>query len=90
MATIFATLTETSTGEQWQLYKYSGASAPMLLSYCPVCCGYWESRYELLEFAARQLEKDPAALEWLDGFTGEILTAEELQEEEYNLLEEVL
>ena len=82
-----ATIRETSTGETWRIYRHHGGSAPACISGSNTVCGYWESRFELFDWACDEIEADPFTCEWIDGFTGEILDYDDLETEFFDLME---
>ena len=80
------------------LYRHKGATAPMLVAVEgekydyrteEECLGYWETRYDLFEWACHMMRVDREAAEYEDAFTGELLDMWQLQDEACELEEAV-
>ena len=73
-----------ATGRKREITRCKGATAPACISSSPLMCGYWESRLELFLWACDVAHMNPYGTQWLDGFTGELLTHDELEAEHFD------
>lgn len=83
---LLATIRNAANGREWRITKSPGATAPACITGAPNMCGYWETRAELFDWACYVIGVNPDNCEWIDACTGEILSNEELLEEEYEIL----
>lgn len=72
----------TCLDESRRIYKSAGASAPACIERSNTMCTYWESRFELFWWGCEIAGFDPYEAEWVDGYTGEVLSYYDLAEEE--------
>lgn len=78
---ILATITNTTTGDSLNITRSPGATAPACLSFHSRVCAYWESRFELCEWACEVAGWDLTETLFTDEYTGEVLTYCELLDE---------
>ena len=69
-----------------QLYRLGTGDAPLILEACETCLGYWETRAEFFAWACEKIGVNPYAAEYEAPETGELLTYDDLLEEEYEYL----
>ena len=79
--TTFGHIRNMVTGETRRIYKHKGALAPTCVEFSNRVCAYWETREELFTWACQVSGFDPEKTEFIDGFSGELLTHEDLIDE---------
>lgn len=87
---LLATIQNTANNRKWQITKCNGATAPACVTGCKTVCGYWETRFELFDWACALIGVNPLNCEWVDGFTGEVLDYDDLLSELIDIENEVI
>ena len=87
MATLYATMHNTRTHEEALVWRENGATAPLYIFGKRPWLGYWETRLDIFGWACEALGWTALETAYLDGFTGEVLTFDDLLDEEYERLE---
>ena len=75
-----ARIRDTRTGESRRVYRY-GAGGLMHLEGSRVKCGYWETLFDLFDWACSEAGFDFEHAEWIDAQTLEVMTYWDVIEE---------